>query len=69
MPDAMKPFRISAAVTIASKKIAVVIEGPGIEPGGLRRQFSSRAEAHDVVDAMNLGFDQGFKMGSKTQEQ
>ena len=64
----MKPFRISAATTIASKKIAVIIEGPGIEPDGLRREFSSRTEALDVVDAMNHGFEEGFREGTKAHK-
>ena len=32
----MTPYRISAAVRTASKQITVIIEGPGVEAGGLR---------------------------------
>jgi len=62
----MKPFRILAAATTASQKIAVIIEGPGIEPGGLRREFSSKTEAHDFVSAMNSDFEEGFSGGTKS---
>ena len=61
----MTPYRISAAVTTVSKQIAVIIEGPGVEAGGLCREFSSRLEAQCLVDAMNLGFVQGFREGTK----
>ena len=61
----MKPFRILAAAKTASKRIAVIIEGPGIGPGGLRREFSSRTEAHDFVDAMNSGLEERCSEGTK----
>ena len=54
--DATRHFRILATATTASQKIAVIIGGPGIEPGGLRREFSSKTEAHYFVEAMNLGW-------------
>jgi hypothetical protein len=64
----MTPYRISAAATTASKQIAVIVQGPGVETGGLRREFSSRLEAQYLVDAMNLGFVQGFREGAKAHK-
>src|SRR5207249_7576767 len=64
----MTPYRISAAVRTASKQITVIIEGPGVEAGGLRLGFSSRQESQDLVDAMNLAFKQGFREGAKAHK-
>ena len=64
----MTPYRISAAVRTASKQITVIIEGPGVEAGGLRREFPSRPEARYLVDAMNLAFEQGFREGAKAHK-
>ena len=64
----IKPFRIAAVVTIAPEKIAVIIDGPGVEPGGLRREFSSRTEAQDVVDAMNRGLEEGLREGTESPQ-
>lgn len=61
----LKRFRILAAASTASNKIAVIIEGPGIEPGGLRREFSSKTEAHHFVDSMNSGFEERFSGRTK----
>jgi hypothetical protein len=61
----MKPYRITLVVTTASKKIEVFIEGPGIAAGELHQKFSSRREAQDFVDAMNLSFAEGLKEGAK----
>ena len=62
----MKPFRILAVASTASNKIAVIIEGPGIGPGGLRQEFSSKTEAHDFVGSMNSGLEERFSGEAKS---
>ena len=42
-------------------KVSAIIYGPGIEPGGLRREFRSELEALDFVQTMNMAFEEGLK--------
>lgn len=64
----MKQFRILALVTVASNRVVAIVGGPGIEPGGLRREFSSKTEVHDFVDALNLAFEEGFREATKAHK-
>ena len=61
--DVMTPYRIVGLATTTTEKVTVIIHGPGIEHGGLRREFRSEKEAQAFVDAMNLAFEQGLKKG------
>lgn len=61
------PYRITG-MAISGTKTDAIIHGPGIEPGGLRREFLSEQEAQEFVDGMNLGFQEGFKEGTKTHK-
>jgi hypothetical protein len=60
----MNPYRIAAVATTISKTTEVIIQGPGVKAGGSHREFRSKPEAQDFVDAMNFSFDEGFKEGT-----
>ena len=63
----MERFRMVAVTTGAPSTIEAIIDGPGVEPGGLRRVFRSRADAQTFVADLNSAFAQGVKEGSRNQ--
>ena len=63
----MERFRMVAVTTEAPSAVKAIIEGPGVEPGGLRRVFRSKADAHTFVADLNSAFAQGVKEGSRNQ--
>jgi len=68
----MTPYRISAAVRTASKQITVIIEGPGVEAGGLRLAILGAAEDCAIYyrrPRRMSNFSQTIKQGSVTVEQ
>jgi hypothetical protein len=60
-----QPYKVATTVTTPAGKLAAVIQGPGLGPGGMHHEFSSNVEAFAFVDAMNLAFNEGVKDGDK----
>ena len=60
-----QPYKVATTVTTPAGKLAAVIQGPGLGPGGMHYEFSSSLEAFAFVDAMNLAFNEGGKAADK----
>jgi hypothetical protein len=55
------PYRIGTSKEAASGKTAVTIEGPGIEPNGLKLAFPSLNDGEAFVVGLNFAFAHGFR--------
>ncbi len=61
-----QPYKVATTVTTPAGRLATVIQGPGLGPGGMHHEFSSNLEAFSFVDAMNLAFNEGLKESGKS---
>ena len=60
-----QPYKVATVVSSASGGLQAVIQGPGLGPGGLQREFASHFDALAFVDAMNTAFNEGLSEGSR----
>jgi len=61
-----QPYKVATTVTTPAGRLATVIQGPGLGPGGMHHEFPSNLEAFSFVDAMNLAFNEGVKESGKS---